>query len=159
MSFTWQNNVALKNKPAIHGDRANQNPTVYSVVNFLAGSGNVETGSFVWRDTTNPETQVVNTGSSVAVIEGFVERTINHNGWDIQTAGDMTIHEGDEVSVARKGDFFVESDGAVSIGDTVYTDYTDGSVTFTSGATTVDTGYKAKTSASASGEMVIISNW
>lgn len=158
MSFTFQQNVALKNKPAIQGDRANQNPTVYDAVNFLAGSGNVEVGSFVFRSTTHPETQVVNTGSSLATVAGFVERTLNVNGFTYD-AGDMTIQEGENVTVAKKGDFFVEADGAVSIGDTVYTDYTDGSVTFTSGATTKDTGFKAQSSASASGEMVIISNW
>jgi hypothetical protein len=158
MAFSFQKNVGLSNKVAIQGDRANQNPTIYDCVNFLAGSGNVEVGSFVWRDTTNPETVVVNSGSSVAVVEGFVERTQNVNGFSYDPA-DMTIVEGDNVTVARKGDFFVEADGAVSIGDTVYADYSDGSVTFTSGATTVDSGYKAKTSASASGDMVIISNW
>ena len=158
MTFTWQNNVALKNKPAIQGDRANQNPTIYDVTNFLAGSGNVEVGSFVWRSPSYPESQVINTGSSVAVVEGFVERTMNVNGFTYDPA-DMTIEEGENVTVARKGDFFVKADGAVSIGDTVYADYSDGSVTFSSGATTVDSGFKAKTAASASGEMVIISNW
>ena len=158
MAFSWQSNVGLKNKVAITGDRANQNPTVYDVVNFLAGSGGVEVGSFTFRSTSSPETQVVNTGSSVASVEGFVERVQNVNGFSYDPA-DMTIAEGENVTVARKGDFYVEADGAVSIGDTVYTDYTDGSVTFTSGATTTDTGFKAKTSASASGEMVIISNW
>lgn len=158
MSFTFQQSVGLKNKPAIQGDRANQNPTIYDVVNFLAGSGNVEVGSFVFRSPSHPESQVVNTGSSVASVEGFVERTLNVNGFSYDPA-DMTIQEGENVTVAKKGDFFVEADGAVSIGDTVYTDYTDGSVTFTSGATTLDTGFKAQTSASASGELVIISNW
>ena len=158
MSFTWQNNVGLKNKVAITGDRANQNPTVYDVVNKLAGTGGVEVGSFVWGSASYPETQVVNTGTSVATIEGFVERNMSVNGFNYDPA-DMTIAEGEAVTVARKGDFFVEADGAVSIGDTVYADYSDGSVTFTSGATTVDSGFKAKTSAAASGDMVIISNW
>lgn len=158
MAFSFQQSVGLKNKVAIQGDRANQNPTVYSATNFLAGSGGVEVGSFVFRDTTNPESMVVNTGSSVAVVEGFVERVQNVNGFTFDPA-DMTIAEGENVSVARKGDFYAEADGAVSIGDTVYTDYTDGSVTFTSGATTTDTGFKAKSTAADSGDMVIISNW
>ena len=158
MSFTFQQSVAIDNAKAVHGDRANQNPTVYQPTNFLAG-GDVNVGSFVWRDTTNPETEIVNTGSSAIPICGFVERTINHNGWDIDVAGSMTIPEGGEVTVAKKGDFYVAADGAVSIGDTVYADTTDGSVTFTSGADTVDSGYKAATSATAAGDLVIISNW
>ena len=158
MAFSFQQNVGLKNKVAIQGDRANQNPTIYDVTNFLAGSGGVEVGTFTWRSASYPQTQVVNTGTSAMVVEGFVERTQNVNGFTFDPA-DMTIPEGENVTVARKGDFFVEADGAVSIGDTVYADYSDGSVTFTSGATTVDSGFKAKTSASASGDMVIISNW
>lgn len=158
MSFSFQQSVGLKNKPAIQGDRANQNPTVYDAVNYLAGSGGINVGNFCFRSATYPESQVVTTGSSLAPVAGFVERTLNVNGFTFDPAS-MTIQEGDNVTVAKKGDFFVEADGAVSIGDTVYTDYTDGSVTFSSGATTTDTGFKAQTTASASGEMVIISNW
>ena len=159
MSFTFQKNVELANKTAIHGDRASQNPTVYQPTNMLAGEDGVKVGSFVWRDTDNPETMVVNTGSSLIPIFGFVERTINHNGFTIDVPGSMTIEEGENVTAAKKGDFFVEADGAVAVGDTAYADTTDGSVTFTSGADTVDSGYKAETAASASGELVIISNW
>lgn len=158
MSFSFQKSVGMKNKVAINGDRANQNPTVYDVTNFLAGSGGVEVGGFVFRDPTCPESQVVMTGSSVAVVEGFVERTQNVNGFTFDPA-DMTIEEGENVTVARKGDFYVTADGSVDIGDTCYTNYETGAVTFTSGAKTTDTGFKAKTSASASGDMVIISNW
>ena len=156
--MTFQQNVGLKNKVAIQGDRANQNPTIYQTVNYLAGSGGVEVGGFAWRSASFPATQVVSSGSSVAQIAGFVERVQNVNGFTYDPA-DMTIAEGENVTLARKGDFYVEADGAVSIGDTVYADYSDGSVTFTSGATTVDSGYKATTTASASGDMVIISNW
>ena len=156
--MTFQQTVGLANKIAINGDRANQNPTVYSVNNFLAGSGGVEVGGFVFRDATYPESKVVMTGSSVAVVEGFVERVQNVNGFSYDPA-EMTIAEGENVTVARKGDFYVEADGAVDIGDTCYTNYETGAVTFTSGAKTTDTGFKAKTSATASGDMVIISNW
>ena len=158
MAFSFQQSVGLKNRVAIQGDRANQNPTIYSVTNFLAGSGGVKVGTFVFRDTTHPESVVVNTGSSSRAVEGFVERVQNVNGFTFDPA-DMTIAEGENVSVARKGDFYVEADGAVSIGDTVYVNYTNGSVTFTSGSTTIDTGFKARSAAADSGDMVIISNW
>ena len=157
MSFSFQKNVGINNKVAIEGDRANQNPTIYDAVNFLAGSGGVKVGGFVFRDPSD-ESQVVMTGSSVAVVEGFVERVQNVNGFTFDPAS-MDIAEGENVTVARKGDFYVEADGAVSVGDTLYTNYETGTYTFTSGAKTTDTGYKAKTSASASGDMVIVSNW
>lgn len=158
MSFSFQKNVGLYNKPAISGDRANQNPTIYEVTNFLAGSGGVNMGGFAWRSPSYPESQVVASASSLIPADGFVERTLNINGFTYDPAS-VTISEGENVTVARKGDFYVEADGAVSIGDTVYADTTDGSVTFTSGASTVDSGFKAKTAASGAGDMVIISNW
>lgn len=155
--MTFQKNVGLTNKVAIQGDRANQNPTIYDAINFLAGEDGVKVGGFVFRDTTD-ESKVVMTGSSVAVVEGFVERVQNVNGFTFDPAS-MDIAEGENVSVAVKGDFYVEADGAVSVGDKCYTDYETGAITFTSGDKTLDTGFVAKTGADASGDMVIISNW
>ena len=155
--MTFQKNVGLTNKVAIQGDRANQNPTIYDAINFLAGTNGVKVGGFVFRDPSD-ETKVVMTGSSVAVVEGFVERVQNVNGFTFDPAS-MDIAEGENVSVAVKCDFYLEADGAVSVGDKVYTDYETGATTFTSGDKTLDTGFVAKTSADASGDMVIISNW
>jgi hypothetical protein len=156
MSFSFQKNVGFYNKTAIAGDRASQNPTVYVPTNFLAG-GVVNVGGFVWRDTTNPATEVVASGSGAPL--GFIERTINHDNFNIDVEGTLAIPEEGNVTVAQKGDFFVVADGAVSIGDKVYADTTTGAVTFTSGDDTEDTGYVAVTAAAAEGELVIISNW
>jgi hypothetical protein len=90
---------------------------------------------------------------------GFIERTINHDNFDISIEGTLAIPEEGNVTVAKKGDFFVVADGAVSIGDKVYADTTTGAVTFTSGDDTVDSGFVAVTAAAAEGELVIISNW
>ena len=156
MSFSFQKNVGFYNKVAIAGDRASQNPTVYIPTNFLAG-GVVNVGGFVWRDTTNPATEVVASGSGAPL--GFVERTINHDNFDVDVAGTLVIPEEGNVTVAQRGDFYVEADGAVTIGAKVYTEPATGAVTFTSTATTVDTGYVAMTAADAAGDLVIISNW
>lgn len=156
MSFSFQKTVGLYNKGAIVGDRASQNPTVYVPMNFLAG-GTVNVGSFVWRDSTNPATEVVNTGSGAPL--GFIERTINHDNFNIEVEGTLAIPEEGNVTVAKRGDFYVEADGAVAIGAKVYTEPATGAVTFTTTETTVDTGYVAVTAAAAAGELVIISNW
>lgn len=156
MSFSFQKNVGFYNKTAIAGDRASQNPTVYVPTNFLAG-GVVNVGGFVWRDTTNPATEVVASGSGAPL--GFIERTINNDNFAIDVEGTLAIPEEGNVTVAQKGDFFVVADGAVSIGDKVYANTTTGAVTFTSGEGAVDTGYVAMTAAAATGELVIISNW
>lgn len=156
MTFSFQKSVGFYNEAAVAGDRASQNPTVYIPRNFLAGD-DVKVGTFVWRDTTNPGTEVVNTGTGTPL--GFIERTINHDNFDIDVAGTQVIPAEGNVTVAMRGDFFVVADGAVAIGDTVYASTTDGSITFTSGDDTVDTGYVAMTAAAASGEFVVISNW
>ena len=152
--MTFQKNVGLENRKAIQGDRANQNPTIYQAVNFFAGKDGVKVGSFVWRDSTDPETKVVNTASSVAPL-GFIERTMNVNGFTYEPAT-MTVAEGENVTVAKKGDFYVEADGAVAIGDKVYASE-NGVPTFDNSG--VETGYVAETTATESGDMVIISNW
>jgi hypothetical protein len=74
-------------------------------------------------------------------------------------AGTLVIPEEGNVTVAQRGDFYVEADGAVTIGAKVYTEPATGAVTFTSTETTVDTGYVAMTAADAAGDLVIISNW
>lgn len=155
MSFAFQKTVGLYNEPATVGDRASQNPTVYLPVNFLAG-GTINVGSFVWRDTTNPGTEVVAAGSGMPL--GFVERTINHDNFDIDVAGTLAIPEEGNVTVAQRGDFYVVSDGAVSIGDTVYAKTASGEPTFSS-SSAVETGYVAVTAAAGAGELVVISNW
>lgn len=151
----FQKSVGFYNAPATAGDRASQNPTVYVPTNFLAG-GTVKCGGFVWRDTTNPGTEVVAAGSGAPL--GFIERTINHDNFNINVEGTLAIAEGGNVTVAMRGDFYTVADGAVSIGAPVYTEPATGAVTFTSTATTVDTGYVAMTAGS-SGDLVIVSNW
>ena len=156
MSFSFQKTVGLYNKTALAGDRSSQNPTVYIPANFLAG-GTVNVGGFVWADKTNPATEVVATGSGTPL--GFIERTINHDNFDVSVEGTLAIPEGAEVTVAMRGDFYAVADGAVTVGAKVYANTDTGAVTFTSGAKTVDTGYVAMTAAAASGDLVVISNW
>ena len=153
MAFSYQKDVALYNNKAIAGDRANQQVVIYTPTNFTTASA-VKVGGFVWRDTTNPETQIAAAGSDAPL--GFMERVQNFPNYTIGAEGTLEIPAGCEVNVAVKGDFYVVADGAVSVGDTVYADTTDGSVTFTSSGTTEDSGFVAFTSASASGELVII---
>lgn len=154
MAFSYQKEVKLYNKDAIPGDRANQQETIYTPHNFTAASA-VNVGGFVHRDTTNPDTQC-QVGGTGALL-GFVERLQNYPNYEISTEGTLQIPAGGAVEIAVKGDFFVEADGSVDIGDTVYADTSTGAVTFTSGASVEDTGYKAFTAAT-SGGMCIITN-
>ena len=150
----FQKTVGFYNAPATAGDRASQNPTVYIPRNFLAG-GTVKCGGFVWRDTTNPGTEVVAAGSGMPL--GFIERTINHDNFNINVEGTMAIDEGGNVTVAQRGDFYVVADGSVSIGDVLYAKTATGEPTFSS-SSAAETGYVAVTAGS-SGDLIVVSNW
>jgi len=152
MAFSYQKDVQKYNKPATQGDRANQQVVIYTPTNFTAAE-DVKVGGFVWRDTTNPETQVAASGTGAPL--GFMERVQNYDNFNESVEGTLVIPAGSEVNVAILGDFFVAADASVSVGDTVYADTTNGAVTFTSSADTEDSGFVAFTSG-ASGDMVII---
>jgi hypothetical protein len=156
MAFSYQKSVALENKKAIAGDRANNQIAIYAPTNFTTAAA-VKVGGFVWRDTTNPETQVKASTSGSGAPLGFMERVQNFPNYNISTEGTLEIPAGCEVNVAVKGDFFVVADGAVDVGDKVYAVPATGAVSFTS-TDNIDSGFVAFTSASASGELVIITN-
>ena len=153
--MAFQKSVGFYNQSATAGDRASQNPTVYVPSNFLAG-GTVNVGGFVWRDSTNPATEVVAAGSGAPL--GFIEREINHDNINVNVEGTLAITEGGNVTVAMRGDFYVVADKTVAIGDALLADTTNGSAVFTSSANTVDSGYVAMT-AGAAGDLIVVSNW
>ena len=155
MAFSYQKDVAQYNKPATQGDRANQQEVIYTPTNFTAASA-VNVGGFVWRDTTNPETQVAASTVGTDKPLGFLERVQNYDNFNEAVEGSLEVPAGSEVNVAVKGDFFIAADASVSVGDTVYADPATGAASFI-GTNKTATDFKAFTSG-ASGDMVIITN-
>ena len=155
MAFSYQKDVAQYNKPATQGDRANQQEVIYTPTNFTAASA-VNVGGFVWRDTTNPETQVAASTVGTDKPLGFLERVQNYDNFNEAVEGTLEVPAGSEVNVAVKGDFFIAADTSVSVGDTVYADPDTGAASFI-GTDKTATDFKAFTSG-ASGDMVIITN-
>ena len=155
MAFSYQKDVAQYNKPATQGDRANQQEVIYTPTNFTAASA-VNVGGFVWRDTTNPETQVAASTVGTDKPLGFLERVQNYDNFNEAVEGTLEVPAGSEVNVAVKGDFFIAADASVSVGDTVYADPATGAASFI-GTNKTATDFKAFTSG-ASGDMVIITN-
>ena len=154
MAFTYQQEVGKYNKAAIAGDRANQQEVIYTPINLvtpadLGTAVAVKVGNFAWRKGAD---QAVGAGAGAPV--GFVERVQNYQYYDIDSEGTLVVPNGAAVEIAVKGDFFVQADASVSVGDTVYANNTTGAATFSSSGAT-DTGFKAFT-AGASGDMVII---
>lgn len=155
MAFSYQKDVAQYNKPAMQGDRANQQEVIYTPTNFTAASA-VNVGGFVWRDVTNPETQVAASTVGTDKPLGFLERVQNYDNFNESVEGTLEVPAGSEVNVAVKGDFFIAADASVSVGDTVYADPDTGAASFI-GTDKTATDFKAFTSG-ASGDMVIITN-
>ena len=154
MAFSYQKDVQKYNKEAIVGDRANQQEVIYTPINLvtpadLGTAVAVKVGNFAWRKGAD---QAVGAGAGAPV--GFVERVQNYQYYDIDSEGTLVVPNGAAVEIAVKGDFFVQADASVSVGDTVYANNTTGAATFSSSGAT-DTGFKAFT-AGASGDMVII---
>ena len=116
----------------------------------------VKVGGFVWRDTTNPETQVAASTVGTDKPLGFLERVQNYDNFNEAVEGTLEVPAGSEVNVAVKGDFFIKADASVSVGDTVYADPATGAASFV-GTDKTATDFKAFTSG-ASGDMVIITN-
>lgn len=155
MAFSYQHSVARENKVAIAGDRANQQEVIYTPTNFTTASA-VNVGGFVWRDTTNPQTQVAASTVGTDKPLGFMERVQNYPNYTVGAEGTLQVPADSEVNVAVKGDFYVAADASVSIGDTVYADPTTGAASFI-GTDKTATDFKAFTAGS-SGDMVIITN-
>lgn len=154
MAFGYQKDVAVNNKAAIAGDRANNQIAIYAPKNFTvatsAGAVAVKAGGFVWEDA-NGQVQGGGTGAPL----GFMERVQNQPNFDISVPGSMVIPGGAEVNVAVRGDFYIEADATTSAGATVYADTSNGAATLTSSASTEDTGFKTF-EATTSGNLAII---
>lgn len=155
-----QKTVNLYPAAAVQGDRASQNPFVYTPQNYLAGTNGVTVGTFVWESSEEGDPkQVVNTGTGAPL--GFVERILANYNYDLTSEGTMLIPEGGLVTVALRGDFYVAADTTVTVGMAVFASTTNGAVKFATAGSTqsgyVETPYKAMT-AGAQGDMIIISN-
>lgn len=155
-----QKSVNIYQAAAVAGDRASQNPFVYTPQNYLAGEGGVTVGTFVWEaaEATDPM-QVVNSGTGAPL--GFVERILSNYNYDLTSEGTMLIAEGGNVTVALRGDFYVAANTAVTVGMAAFANLTTGAVTFAAAGSSqegsIETPYKAMT-AGAEGDMIIISN-
>ena len=154
MAFSYQKDVQKYNKEAIPGDRANNQDVIYTPTNLTVKSAAsavaVQVGGFAWKDA-NDQVEGGGTGAPT----GFVERVQNYQYYDMTEDGTLIVPQGAAVELAVKGDFFVQADATTSAGATVYANTSNGAATLTSGAATVDTGFKTW-NATTSGGMAII---
>lgn len=146
----FQTQVNIAPGAGIPGAYASVNPIVSTPLGRLA-SVNCPIGGFVWDDSAN-EGCVKPAGSGAPL--GFVVHNKAYT-YDLTNIGNF-VPAGDSVNVQVEGDFYVTAPAAVTKGGTVYALTASGAISATA-TNAVDTGFKFATSATAAGEIVIIS--
>lgn len=154
-----QTQVYRTTAPGVAGDPATPDQMVYQPINFTA-EGDVTVGNFVFPSTTAPETHAVAAGTGEPL--GLVQRELNHFNYDLTSPGTLVLPEGSTLAVAVRGDFWVVTTTAATVGQAVFASETDGSIsTDDAGATvsgSVETKWRVKTAGDAN-DLIIISAW
>ena len=140
---------------AVAGDKATADQSIYTPLNHLAGEGGTTVGTFGWIQS---DGTVIDTGSTVP--SGFVERVIEYPNYTVTDDGSLLIPQGFPVTLAVKGDYWVQTTQACTVGGQVYVNKTTGAIeaTNSSGTNVAATGWLFKMAGEAN-DMVIISNW
>jgi hypothetical protein len=158
----FQSQVNLTQAPAVEGDFASANPRHAALTvegGFVAGTGGVVVGRFVWADASGKVLTNAGTGAPI----GLVHRELQALIATYLTEAGMTIPAGFAVGgVFNAGDFFVKNAGAgaVTVGMKAFASLTTGAVTFAAAGATVAGSIETKwiaMTAAAAGELVKIS--
>lgn len=143
---------------AVPGQKATPNQSIYTPNNFVAGENGAQVGTFCWPDGSNPGA-VDSTTSGADAPLGFVERVISTYMYDVTESGTLTVPAGQAVTVAVRGDYWVQTTETATVGGQVYVDKTNGSILSAVGSNGIACpGWVFRTAGDAN-DMVIISNW
>ena len=153
-----QSSVGLYAPVAVPGQAATPQ-RVYTPQTFLADDTNgVHVGRFVWIDS---DGNASNTQVASTLPLGFAERVVDAPNYAVTSDGSDVVPPTHPVTVAVKGDYFVQTLTAATVGQAVFA-MLDGTVkTDASGATVtngIETSWRVKTAGSAN-DVIIISNW
>ena len=145
----------------VEGDFASDNPvaTWYAGEGALvAGDAGVTVGRFAWVDTDNLAAS--NTGAGAP--QGFISREGQALITDWMGRASMVIPAGMVVDLKTRGDFYVRTTTAATIGQKVFASLTDGTIsTGAAGATiagSVETIFSVG-SAGAANDIIAIGTW
>jgi len=156
-----QKQINLYVAPGVAGDKATPDQSVYTPLNPLAEVA-LPVGGFVFpviEDGVRDNSRATNVAGTATEVLGLVERVINYVNYDVLSPGTLMVPKDSALTVAVRGDYWVVSSTAATVGQAVLASTADGSIsTGTADATHIDTGWVVKT-AGAAGEPIIISNW
>lgn len=152
----FQNKVNLVPAIGLPGAYAAVNPIVSTAKGYIA-KVDVPVGGFCWEDATDAG-QVNPSGTGAPL--GFVVREVAYTMCNTDAIN--YVPAGGNVSVQKKGDFFVQAAAAVTKGQKVFASLTTGAVSGAAAGATVEgaieTDFYFVTSAEA-GKISVISNW
>lgn len=152
---TFQTTINPYPALGVAGDKATLNPCVYTESNPLA-DGAVTVGTFVWSTANG----AANKGTGAPI--GIVERVQAYYNYTVTVGATMVILKGNSLTVVRKGDLYVTTLTAATVGQKVFAVLADGTIkTGASGSTVsgaIETDWYVMT-AGAVGDLIVISNW
>ncbi|MBE8596849.1 structural cement protein Gp24 [Xenorhabdus sp. BG5] len=156
-----QKQVGLYYAPAVPGDRATQNPVIYTQGNPRT-EGDITVGHFVFAGM-DPFRQVKASTTGKDAPVGFVERILAYYNYNLISPGTMEIPDQTDVTVAVRGDFWCAPvNQSVSIGQAVFASTADGSIQTADAKATVDGHVKTDWTVKyydPDSNLAIISNW
>lgn len=150
-----QKQVNIDMAVAVPGQKATPDQAVYTPINYVADADGVSMGTFCWASTTAGVATATTTGTDKPL--GFVERVVSF-ALDSDSDASVLVPQYGALTVAVKGDYYVATTEAATVGGSVYVDKTNGKILAAAGTNGIDTGWKFKT-AGAANDIVIISNW
>lgn len=158
MALFTETTVPLYYAEGLPGRIANENPHVYTTLNYVAGAP-VQIASFVWLNT-DDSPRAVNTGTGQPL--GFVIALYDYYLTSRTERATYTAEENDRLTIMRAGDVWAQSADPVTVGQKVFANLTTGAVTTgDAGATVagaVETTWVVKYVSPDSGNLFIMSN-
>lgn len=152
-----QQQVNIDLAPAVPGQKATPDQSVYTPINYLASNGGVSMGTFCWASADAGFAQATPLSSEAPL--GFVERVISSYLFNVTEGASLLVPDGLGLTIAVRGDYWVQTTEAATVGGQVYVDKTNGNILASVGSTGIAApGWTFKTAGSAN-DMVIISNW
>lgn len=131
---------------------------IYTPQNYLS-DGTVYAGGFAFAGTTTDDGEkfLVASATGTGSVIGLVERTIT-GALSVTEEGKEVFPKGDELSIARRGDYYVSATGVATVGQAVLCDPATGKVTYGAVGDANDTGWVVMSASTAEGDTIIVSN-
>ena len=161
--MAFQEQVGRYRAQGVAGQAATPDQSVYTVKNYLS-DGSAKIGAFAFVNAENAG-QAGITGTSATAVLGLVERVVQYPIYDVRDEAITTVPEGYGLTIAVRGDYYVDTTAAATVGDAVFASQTDGTIkTAAAGSSQsgfIETPWRVKDAldATEAAGLILISNW